>query len=93
MTSQVMQLGNEMPPSVAKAKLDNAFKKPVDTLTQSEAKKIHADLFKVGTSMVFGNLDGSALLELHRGSDITSGAELYKKMEQTNEAIEARFNL
>jgi hypothetical protein len=93
MTSFVMQLGINMPASVAKAKLDNAFKKPVDTLTESEAKKIYADLFQVGTSIVFNNLDGSALLELYRGSEITSGAELYNKIEETSEAIEARFNL
>lgn len=88
-----MKLGINMPVSVAKAKLDNAFKKPVDALTESEAKKIYADLFQVGTSIVFKNIDGSALLELYRGTEFTSGAKLYNKIEETSTAITDRFNL
>jgi hypothetical protein len=93
MTLHLMQMGNKMAPSAAKAKLDNAFKKPVETLTLSEAKTIHADLFKVGASMVLGDLDGSALLELYRGTEYTTGAKLYKKQEEIRDAIEARFRL
>jgi prephenate dehydrogenase len=88
-----MQLGNEMPPTVVKAKLDKAFKKPVETLTLSEAKKIHADLFEINASVYFDNLDVAALMQLHHGSDITSGAQLHEKLTRIKDAIEVRFNL
>ena len=50
-----------MPPAVAKEKLDKAFKKPVENLTLSEAKTIHADLFMINAAVHFGTLDVPAL--------------------------------
>jgi hypothetical protein len=75
MTSYVMHLGNEMPPTVAKKKLDKAFKKPVEILTLSKAKKIHADLFMINASVHFGTLDVAALMELYHGTDNTCGEQ------------------
>jgi hypothetical protein len=92
-TTYVMQLGNEMPPAVAKKKLDKAVKKPVETLTLSKAKKIHADLFEINASVYFGHLDVAALMELYHGTDITSEAQLHEQLARIKDAIEVRFNL
>jgi hypothetical protein len=93
MTAHVLQLGSEMPPAVAKKKLDEAFKKPVENLTLSEAKKIHADLFMINAAVHFGTLDVTALMELYHGTDITCGEQLHEKLARVKDAIQIRFNL
>jgi hypothetical protein len=92
-TVYVLQLGNEMPPAVAKEKMDEAFKKPVEDLTLSEAQKIHADLFMINAAVHFGTLDVAALMELYHGTEITSGEQLHEKLVHIKDAIQIRFNL
>jgi hypothetical protein len=93
MTAHVLQLENEMPPTVAKEKLDKAFKKPVENLTLSEAKKIHADLFMTNAAVHFGTLNVAALMELCHGTDMTCEEQLHKKLARVKDAIQIRFNL
>jgi hypothetical protein len=69
------------------------FKKPVETLTLSEAKKIHTDLFMINTSVHFGTLDVVALMELYHGTDITCGEQLHEKLARMKDAIQIWFNL
>jgi hypothetical protein len=93
MTTYVLRLENEMPPAVAKEKLDEAFKKPVENLTLSEGKKIHAALFMINAAVHFGTLDVAALMELYHGTDMTCGEQLHEKLARVKDAIQIRFNL